>query len=63
MSNDDDKQSTYNLMNALCRAKAIFDLPDGKFFNWLLFNRLSKISKCIFNRMVYENKVQRITVL
>ena len=24
MSNDDDKQSTYRLMNALCRAKAIF---------------------------------------
>ena len=24
MNNDDDKQSTYRLMNALCRAKAIF---------------------------------------
>ena len=24
MSNDDDKQSSYRLMNALCRAKAIF---------------------------------------
>ena len=24
ISNDDDKQSTYRLMNALCRAKAIF---------------------------------------
>ena len=24
MSNDDDKQSTYRLMNALCRAKAMF---------------------------------------
>ena len=24
MSNDDDKQSNYRLMNALCRANAIF---------------------------------------
>ena len=24
MSNDDDKQSNYRLMNALCRTKAIF---------------------------------------
>ena len=24
ISNDDDKQSTYRLMNALCREKAIF---------------------------------------
>ena len=24
MSNDDNRQSTYRLMNALCRAKAIF---------------------------------------
>ena len=24
MSNDDDKQLTYRLMNALCRAKAMF---------------------------------------
>ena len=35
-------------------------MPDGKFFSWLLFNSLSKISQSIFNRMVYDNKVQRM---
>ena len=35
-------------------------IPDGKFFSWLLFNSLSKISQSIFNRMVYDNKVQRM---
>ena len=38
----------------------LLKMPDGKFFSWLLFNSLSKISQSIFNRMVYDNKVQRM---
>ena len=38
----------------------LLKIPDGKFFSWLLFNSLSKISQSIFNRMVYDNKVQRM---
>ena len=41
----------------------LLKMLDGKFFNWLLFNSLSKISKSIFNCIVYDNKVQRIRVL
>ena len=41
----------------------LLKMPDGKFFSWLLFNSLSKISQCIFNCMVYDNKVQGIRVL
>ena len=41
----------------------LLKMPDGKFFSWLLFNSLSKRSYCIFNCMVYDNKVQGIRVL
>ena len=34
----------------------ILKMLDGKFFNWLLFNCLSKINECILNYMVYNNK-------
>ena len=40
----------------------LLKMLDGKFFNWLLFNCLSKINECILNCMVYDNKVQRIRV-
>ena len=40
------------------RSVLLLKMPDGKFFSRLLFNSLSKISRCIFNRMVYDNKVQ-----
>ena len=40
------------------RSVLLLKMPDGKFFSRLLFNSLSKISLCIFNRMVYDNKVQ-----
>ena len=40
------------------RSVLLLKMPDGKFFSRLLFNNLSKISRCIFNRMVYDNKVQ-----
>ena len=40
----------------------LLKMLDGKFFNWLLFNCLSKINEFIFNCMVYDNKVQRIRV-
>ena len=38
----------------------LLKMPDGKFFSWLLFKSLSKISQSIFNSMVYDNKVQRM---
>ena len=50
---------TYSLFSRLLLLKML----DGKFFNWLLFNHLSKINECIFNCMVYNNKVQRIRML
>ena len=49
---------TYSLYSRLLLLKML----DGKFFNWLLFNCLSKINECIFNCMVYDSKVQRIRV-
>ena len=42
------------------RSVLLLKMPDGKFFSRLLFNSLSKISRCIFNRMVYDNKVQGV---
>ena len=33
-------------------------MPDGNWFNWLLFNSLSKISKCGVNCVVFDNKIQ-----
>ena len=47
-----------------CHSRVLLlKMLDGKFFNSLLFNRLSKINECIFNYMVYNKKVQRIRVL
>ena len=38
-------------------------MPDGNWFNWLLFNSLSKISKCGVNCVVFDNKVQGMSML